>query len=540
MDVTGPRDEPSTPEQPALALASPAGRTLVAGLVLGSSAAFLYASVVNVALPAIGDDLDVGLSGLQWIVNGYLVAMAALILVGGSAGDVLGRRRVYVASCAVLVVGSVICVAAPNLGVLVAGRLVQGIGAAGVTPISLALVDASFAEDERGRAVGLWASGSAITTAGGPFLGGVLVDSLGWRWVFALALPLLIVSAVIVARLVPDMSDTSSDTSSATARSFDPIGGVLGVVAIGGSVVALTEGLRGGWGEPVVIVSGSLALAGIAAFVPVERHRRDPMVPMRLFASRQFSGANAATALVYFALNGGFFFTAVAFQTIVGFSPSVAGAALVPANVVMILGSPVVGRLVGRFGPRWLVAGGAAVLGIGFALLAPVDAGADYVTDILPAAIVLGIGFALDGAAAHGGSAGRVGRARHRCRRGRQQRRRPHGRPARDRPAARARGGADRHGERHVRRGVPTRARRRRRVVRRRRRDRGGHDRPIGRHVHRAEPLTTRRLLAGQRAGPRQHHAGFCGVMVTGPADIVWYQMSYGLRMRRVPRGARR
>ena len=395
MDVTGPRDEPSTPEQPALALASPAGRTLVAGLVLGSSAAFLYASVVNVALPAIGDDLDVGLSGLQWIVNGYLVAMAALILVGGSAGDVLGRRRVYVASCAVLVVGSVICVAAPNLGVLVAGRLVQGIGAAGVTPISLALVDASFAEDERGRAVGLWASGSAITTAGGPFLGGVLVDSLGWRWVFALALPLLIVSAVIVARLVPDMSDTSSDTSSATARSFDPIGGVLGVVAIGGSVVALTEGLRGGWGEPVVIVSGSLALAGIAAFVPVERHRRDPMVPMRLFASRQFSGANAATALVYFAINGGFFFTAVAFQTIVGFSPSVAGAALVPANVVMILGSPVVGRLVGRFGPRWLVAGGAAVLGIGFALLAPVDAGADYVTDILPAAIVLGIGFAL-------------------------------------------------------------------------------------------------------------------------------------------------
>jgi EmrB/QacA subfamily drug resistance transporter len=380
----GPRNEPAT----TLELASPAGRTLVVGLVLGSSAAFLAASVVNVALPAIGDDLDVGLTGLQWVVNGYLVAMAALILVGGSAGDVLGRRRVYVASCAVLSAGSVICFAAPTLGVLVAGRVVQGVGAAGVTPISLALVDASFAEHERGRAVGLWASGSAITTAGGPFLGGVLVDSLGWRWVFALALPLLIASAMIVARLVPDAPPDS-------ARTFDPAGGVLGVVAIGGSVVALTEGLRGGWSEPVVIVSGLLAVIAIAMFVPVERHRRDPMVPMRLFRSRQFSGANGTTALVYFAINGGFFFTAVAFQTIVGFSPAVAGAALVPANVVMILGSPLVGRLVSRFGPRWLVAGGACVLGLGFALLAPVDAGADYATDILPAAIVLGIGFAL-------------------------------------------------------------------------------------------------------------------------------------------------
>ena len=164
MEVIRSRDEPNARQQPGLALSSPAGRTLVVGLVLGSSAAFLCASVVNVALPAIGDDLDVGLTGLQWIVNGYLVAMAALILIGGSAGDVLGRRRVYVASCAVLIVGSVICLAAPNLGVLVAGRLVQGIGAAGVTPISLALVDASFAEEERGRAVGLWASGSAITT----------------------------------------------------------------------------------------------------------------------------------------------------------------------------------------------------------------------------------------------------------------------------------------------------------------------------------------------------------------------------------------
>jgi predicted MFS family arabinose efflux permease len=242
----------------------------------------------------------------------------------------------------------------------------------------------------------MWASGSAITTAGGPFLGGVLVDSLGWRWVFALALPLLIMSATIVARLVSDTPPgIGSDTGPGSARRFDPTGGVIGVVAIGGSVIALTEGLRGGWSEPIVLGSGLLALVAIAVFMPVERHRADPMVPMRLFGSRQFSGANAATALVYFAINGGFFFTAVAFQTVVGFSPSVAGAALVPANLVMILGSPIVGRMVGCFGPRWLVAGGAVVLGVGFALLAPVDAGSDYATDILPAAIVLGIGFAL-------------------------------------------------------------------------------------------------------------------------------------------------
>ena len=388
MKVIPPRDEPNG----TLTLASPAGRTLVVGLVLGSSAAFLYASVVNVALPAIGDDFDVGLTELQWVVNGYLVAMAALILVGGSAGDVLGRRPVYVASCAVLIGGSVICFVAPNVEVLVAGRLVQGIGAAGVTPISLALVDASFAEHERGRAIGLWASGSAITTAGGPFLGGVLVDSLGWRWVFALGLPLLVVSAVIVARLVPA---ATHDVPAESVRRFDPAGGVIGVVAIGGTVIALTEGLRGGWSEPVVIVSGVLAVIAIGVFVPVERRRDDPMVPMRLFASRQFSGANVATALVYFAINGGFFFTAVAFQTIVGFSPAVAGAALVPANVVMILGSPLVGRLSQRVNPRWLVAAGAVALGLGFALLAPVDSGADYATEILPAAIVLGVGFAL-------------------------------------------------------------------------------------------------------------------------------------------------
>jgi len=390
-------DDIHPPSQPSatLLLASRDGRMLVAALVLGSSAAFLYASVVNVALPAIGDDLDVGLTGLQWVVNGYLVAMAALILVGGSAGDVLGRRRVYVGSCAVLIAGSVICLVAPNLGVLVAGRLIQGVGAAGVTPISLALVDASFAEEERGRAVGLWASGSSVTTAGGPFLGGVLVDSLGWRWVFALALPLLILSAWIVGRLVPDSPPAAADSTRDPVRRFDPAGGVIGVIAIGGTVIALTEGLRGGWSEPIVVVSGLLAVGATAAFVPIEQRRRDPMVPMRLFGSRQFSGANAATALVYFAINGGFFFTAVAFQTVVGFSPSVAGAALVPANVVMILGSPVVGRAVGRIGPRWFVAGGALVLGIGFALLAPVDAGADYTTEILPAAIVLGIGFAL-------------------------------------------------------------------------------------------------------------------------------------------------
>ncbi|HWM20898.1 MAG TPA: MFS transporter [Ilumatobacteraceae bacterium] len=188
---------------------------------------------------------------------------------------------------------------------------------------------------------------------------------------------------------------TSADASPDMVRRFDPIGGILGVVAIGGAVVALTEGLRVGWSEPVVILSGSLALVAIAVFVPVERHRDDPMVPMRLFGSWQFSGANAATALIYFAINGGFFFTAVAFQTVVGFSPSTAGAALVPANVVMILGSPVVGRMSEHISPRWLVASGSVVLGLGFALLAPVGAGADYTTEILPAAIVLGVGFSL-------------------------------------------------------------------------------------------------------------------------------------------------
>ena len=394
-----PTDAPTDALVAPLDVRSRRGRLLVFAMVLGSSATFFNATVVNVALPAIGDDFGVGVSSLQWIATGYMVTLAALILIGGSLGDVLGRRRIFVVSSVVLTVASIVCALAPTLPVLVIGRLLQGVAAAGVTPISLAIVNSSFPEDQRGRAVAAWSGGSAVASAIGPFAGGVLVDHGGWRWVFALSVPMTVVSVIAVLRAIPRSTIPSgaipSGTTEANARRFDVVGAVLSALAIGAPALALTRGLANGWSDPVVIGAGIVSTVAIASFVPVELHRTDPMVPMRMFTSMQFSGTNAVTLLLYAGLSGAFFFTALAFQTVVGFSPTAAGATLLPANLIMIAAATTVGKLSGRIGARALVAGGSALVGLSLLMLSTVGASSSYVSGILPAVIMMGFGLVM-------------------------------------------------------------------------------------------------------------------------------------------------
>ncbi|MEZ5406543.1 MAG: MFS transporter [Acidimicrobiales bacterium] len=371
------------------------GRWIVGGMVLGSAATFVNTTVVNVALPAIGEDLDAGLVGLQWVTNAYLLTLASLLLAAGSAGDIYGRRRVYLVGCALFGAGLLVSAAAPSLPVLIAGRLLLGVGGAAMTPISLAIVDGSFAEEERSAAIGAWASGSALASAAGPFIGGVLVDRAGWRWVFLISLPLLAGSMWATWRHVPGDDGTGPGPGGDRSRRLDIVGAVAACLAVVGSVYALTQSRQDGWLSPAVMSALAVGAGAAVAFVINERRHDDPMVPFRLFGERQFSGTNAMTLLLYFSLGGAFFFTAVAFQTVVGYSAAAAGAALLPANVVMIVGSPQVGKLSARYGPRWLVTGGSALAAVGFALLARVDESASYATDILPAALVLGAGLAL-------------------------------------------------------------------------------------------------------------------------------------------------
>lgn len=373
---------------PGLRLESTPGRLVVAAMVLGSTVTFISATVVNVALPRVAEDLDAGLANLQWVVSGYLLALAALVLPAGSAGDIFGRRRIFQAGVAVFAVGGLAAALAPGVQALIAARILQGTGAAAMTPASLAIIDASFDPVDRGRAVGVWASGSALAASVGPFVGGYLVDAASWRWVFLVPLPLAAAAAFLTAKWVPETRDD------ALGRHLDLPGTALVVVAIGGLVLTLVQGPADGWNDPLVLSAAAASAVASAAFVVSQRRRRDPMLPLRLFSDRQFSGANVYTMLVYFAVGGSFFFTAIHFQTALGYTALAAGAALVPLNLIMLVGSPRAGAASGRFGPRWLVTAGPLVMAAGLVVLGLVAAGDSYLTDVLPGVLLLGAGLA--------------------------------------------------------------------------------------------------------------------------------------------------
>jgi EmrB/QacA subfamily drug resistance transporter len=371
------------------------GRWLVAGSVLGSGAVFLEGSVVSVALPAIARDFGLGVEGLQWVMNGYLLTLSALMLLGGTLGDRFRRSRVFAIGCVAFAVASVGCAVAPSLLVLVVLRMVQGIAGALLVPNSLAMLETGFGGEERGAAIGQWAAWSAVSSAVGPPVGGWLVNAGSWRWVFASVVPFALGAAWITLRH-PRAGETPSASVSARSAGVDYVGAMLVTLGLGGVVGALIVGPDAGFGRPWVLGTGLGGVAFLLAFLAQERRlgRRGahPLLPLDVFRSRQFAGANVMTLLVYAALNGLLFLLMPQLQNNLGYSALTAGAALLPVSAIMLALSPVAGRLALRIGPRLPMAIGALVAGGAMLLFGRIGPGASYVAVVLPAAVVFGIG----------------------------------------------------------------------------------------------------------------------------------------------------
>jgi EmrB/QacA subfamily drug resistance transporter len=359
---------------------------ILAASMLGSGAVFLEGTVVNVALPAIGRDFSLGLDGLQWVVNAYLLTLGSLILLGGALGDRYQRGRICRVGAAGFAITSALCALAPGPATLAALRFVQGIAGALLVPNSLALIEDTFSGEERGAAIGKWAAGSAAWTALGPLVGGGIVSAASWRWVFALVVPFAVGAALLLPAASPGRSPART-----TAR-IDYLGAILITAGLGTLVGALIAGPERGFGDPLVLaglIAGALLLA---AFVMVEWRTRDPLLPLDVFRSMQFTGANLFTFLVYGALGVVLFLLILVLQNVAGYSALAAGSALLPVNALLVFGSPYVGRLAERTGPRLPMSLGALTAGVGLSLLTRVGAGASYVSDVLPGIVVFGLG----------------------------------------------------------------------------------------------------------------------------------------------------
>jgi len=372
----------------ALRLGTPSGRWVLLAAVLGSGLASIDATVVNVALPAIGEDLGADFADLQWTVTGYTLTLASFILLGGALGDRYGRRRVFVVGVVWFAVASLLCGLAPNAQALIACRALQGVGGALLTPGSLAMISSSFAAVDRARAIGAWSGLSGVATAAGPFVGGYLVQVASWRWVFLINVPLAVWVVVLAQRHVPETRDPD-----ATGR-VDAAGALLGAVGLGGLTYALIEAPVRGARSVEVVAAAVAGVVCLGAFLVVERRGTAPMLPLALFSSRVFSAVNAVTFVVYGAFGGVFFLLVVALQTVAGFSPVAAGTALIPVTVVMLLLSSRAGAWAQVTGPRLPLTAGPLVCAAGVLLLLRVGPGSSYVRDVLPGVTVLGLGLA--------------------------------------------------------------------------------------------------------------------------------------------------
>jgi EmrB/QacA subfamily drug resistance transporter len=369
--------------------ATPAGRWVLAATVLGSGMAFLDSTVVNVALPTIGHGLHAHVASLQLVVTAYSVTLAALILLAGSLGDRLGRVRVFVVGVVWFGLASALCAVAPSVGVLIAARALQGIGGALLTPGSLAIIEASFVRSDRARAIGAWSALTGISTAIGPLVGGYLVQAVSWRAIFVLNLPLGALVVWLALRHVPETRDDSA------RGHLDYAGGTLATVGLAGATYAMVEGPSRGLGSPVVIVAAIAGALGLVGFVLAERGERNPMLPLEIFSSRQFTAANLVTFVVYGALGGVFFLLVVTLQVSLGYSPVGAGAASLPVTAIMLALSSRGGALAQRIGPRLPLTVGPLGIAAGMVLMTRVGPGSSYLGAVLPAVIVFGLGLAL-------------------------------------------------------------------------------------------------------------------------------------------------
>jgi EmrB/QacA subfamily drug resistance transporter len=370
-----------------IAYKSTAGRWVLTISVLGSGMAFLDGTVVNVALPDIGEDLNASTAALQWILNGYLLTLASVILLGGSLGDRYGRRRIFVLGVALFTAASLLCAIAPNAEFLVGARLIQGLGGALLTPGSLAMIEASYRPGDRARAIGAWSGLGGVAAAIGPLLGGYLVEAVSWRAIFLINLPLGIFVALAATRHVPETSDPMS------RGPLDIMGAVLAALGLAGTTYALIEGPEGM--SAAVSVAAVIGVAALIGFVVAERRTSNPMLPLDIFKSRQFTAANGVTFVVYTAL-GGFFFLMVAFlQISMGYSPIASGAATLPVTALMLFFSSRAGALAQRIGPRIPLTVGPLVIAAGFFMMNMIDPGDSYVSGVLPPILVFSVGLTL-------------------------------------------------------------------------------------------------------------------------------------------------
>lgn len=384
----------SEAEQPVPQLAggitynSAAGRWVLLAAVLGSGIVGIDATVVNVALPAIGEDLDADFAALQWTVTGYTLTLASFILLGGALGDRYGRRRIFVVGVMWFAAASVLCGLAPDVNTLIVARALQGIGGALLTPGSLAMIQASFEPRDRARAIGAWSGLGGVATAVGPFIGGWLIQSASWRWIFLINAPLALAVVLIAQRHVPESRDEN-----AVGRP-DFLGATLGALSLGGVTYALIQAPAKG-ATVAVIVAAVLGVTAAVGFLIVEAQQEHPMLPLGIFKSRQFSAANAVTFIIYGAFGVVFFLLAAQLQVVAGFSPIEAGISLLPITVVMLAFSARAGQLASRIGPRLPMSLGPLICAAGLLLLLRIGPDANYLTDVLPGVLVMGCGFAL-------------------------------------------------------------------------------------------------------------------------------------------------
>jgi len=379
----------TTADVPALSYSSAPGRWVLAITVLGSGIASLDATVVNIALPTIGREFDTGIAALQWVITGYTLTLAAFLLIGGSLGDRFGRRKVYLIGIVWFAVASAACGFAPGALFLILTRLLQGVGAALLTPGSLAILEASFVPADRARAIGAWSGLSGVAVAAGPLIGGYLITAASWRWIFFINVPIAAAVVALGVRHLPESRDPG-----VTGR-IDYAGALAAVVFLTGITFAFIEAPTLGWSSPSVIAMAAVGVVGLAAFLAREHTAASPMLPLSIFAERQFAATNAVTFIVYAALTGATFLLPVVLQVVSGYSPLASGLALLPLTIIMLALSARSGQLASRIGPRLQMSAGPVVVGVGLAMLTLATAGSSYWLYVLPAVIVFGLGLAI-------------------------------------------------------------------------------------------------------------------------------------------------